>query len=89
MHELILHLITHAFRFADQVTIQVGREAERIVVRVGRGARLPEFVPEGSEALPDSWLENELAVDLLICQRLVDVQDVRSPTSRWCRRSPT
>ena len=75
VHELILRLITHAFRFADQVTIHVGREAERIVVRVGRGAKLPEFVPEDFEPLLDSWLENELAVDLLICQRLVDVQD--------------
>ncbi len=74
VHELLLRLVTYVFRLSDQAVIRADAETEAVVIRVGSGDKLPEVVPDGFNALPAAWLEDEFAVELLICKRLAEMQ---------------
>ncbi len=82
VQDLILRLVNHVLHFADRVVIHVAVEVDTLIVCVGSGDALSESVQEELATLPASWLEDEWAVNLLICHRLITMQGGTLSASR-------
>ncbi len=74
VYDLVIRLASYIFRFTEQATIRVDAGAQGVVVCLGSGDQLSESASEGFAELPDNWLRDELAVELLVCKRLAEVQ---------------